>query len=98
MVKNSFSNAIRRLAEYSEWRLSILERDSHKCLRCQSKEELHVDHIVSLRTLIKKFLSECNQFSPIEDKETLIRLVRKWKPFWEIENGRTLCFTCHTDR
>jgi len=40
-------------------------------------------------------LKEYNQFSPIEDRETLIRLAITYKPFWDIDNGLTLCAKCH---
>lgn len=34
-------------------------------------------------------------FSPIEDKETLARLAITYEPFWNINNGETLCEDCH---
>lgn len=55
--------------EYHLWRKSVLERDSHACIWCGSKEKLHADHI-------KPFL--------------LYPELR-----FAIDNGRTLCFTCH---
>jgi 5-methylcytosine-specific restriction endonuclease McrA len=33
--------------EYKEWRLRILKRDGYTCIKCGSKQELHVDHIKS---------------------------------------------------
>ena len=45
--------------------------------------------------LLNEFLKEYDQFSPIEDKETLVRLAMKWKSFWDIDNGECLCEDCH---
>jgi len=33
--------------------------------------------------------------NPIEDKETLVRLAISYEPFWNIDNGKTLCKICH---
>lgn len=33
--------------EYKEWRLKILKRDGHACVKCGSNQELHVDHVKS---------------------------------------------------
>lgn len=44
---------------------------------------------------MNKFLQEYNQFSPMEDIETLARLATNYKSFWEINNGKTLCKDCH---
>jgi len=29
------------------------------------------------------------------DKETLVRLAITYEPFWDIDNGETLCIDCH---
>ena len=36
-----------------------------------------------------------SQFSPIEDKEKLVELAVSYQPFWDIANGKTLCYDCH---
>jgi hypothetical protein len=45
--------------------------------------------------ILEEFLKEYSQFSPIEDKETLARLAITYKPFWDVDNGETLCKKCH---
>jgi len=45
--------------------------------------------------ITKEFLKEYDQFSPIEDKETLVRLAMKWQPFWDVDNGKCLCEDYH---
>ncbi len=45
--------------------------------------------------ILEEFLREYSRFSPIEDKETLVRLAVTYKPFWDLNNGITLCKNCH---
>lgn len=85
----------RQLDEYKKWQMDCLKRDYFKCQICGSKKKLEVHHKKLFRILVAEFLQEYNQFSPIEDKETLIRLAFNYKPFWDIDNGITLCKKCH---
>lgn len=39
---------IRSSSQYKEWRKSVLKRDRRKCVLCDSKKRLEVDHIKSL--------------------------------------------------
>jgi len=41
------------------------------------------------------FLSKYDQFDAIEDKDILIRSSVSYEPFWDIDNGETLCNDCH---
>ena len=52
-------------------------------------------HVRPFAIIFDEFLKEYSLFSPIEDKETLIRLAMIYKPFWDISNGQTLCKDCH---
>lgn len=93
----SLRDGVRHLLEYKIWRNLVFKRDDYTCQHCGDNKghNLNAHHKVPFSTTLHKFLAEYNQFSPIEDKETLIRLAIKYKPFWDINNGITLCEDCH---
>jgi len=87
---------IRGLEEYTNWRKEVFKRDNYICQKCKSKGNLEAHHCIkSFSVIFSEFLKEYDQFSPIEDKETLIRLATKYKSFWDLSNGKTLCKDCH---
>lgn len=88
---------IHELDEYKNWRKQIFIRDNYTCQECFHKGNiLHAHHEKkSFSLLLKEFLQIYSQFSPIDDKETLIRLAINYQPFWDINNGKTLCKECH---
>ena len=93
----SLYESIRKLDIYDQWRFSVYKKDGHICQECGCRDRniLQSHHIKSFSIILKEFLNEYNQFSPIEDKEVLIRLSFTYKPFWEVSNGKTLCIDCH---
>lgn len=89
-------DSIRHLDESKKWKIQIFEKDNYICQECFKREVyLEVHHIKSFSLILKEFLNTYSQFSPIEDKETLIRLAITYVPFWDITNGKTLCKECH---
>jgi len=90
-----FVHRFRQLEEYAVWRMDCLKRDWFKCQECATKENLEVHHIKSFTELVIEFLQEYNQFSPIDDTEILLRLAVNYKPFWDINNGKTYCESHH---
>jgi len=73
--------------EMKNWKKKVLARDSYKCVSCNSKRNLNVDHI-------KKFINILD-----ENIEKIIDLnfeeILKINAFWDINNGRVLCEECH---
>jgi len=88
---------IRNLLEYKKWFNEIFKRDNYTCQECGNRFcRLEAHHVnISFSQILKDFLNFYNKFSPLEDKEILIRLSINWKPFWELGNGKTLCESCH---
>ena len=69
---------------YRKWRKEIRERDGNKCVQCGDVSQLNVDHYpVSLRDLIER----TGISKPQEAKAHEV--------FWDTNNGRTLCVSCH---
>ena len=87
---------LRRMDEYKLYRLNILRRDNYVCQECGAKDrKFHIHHIRAFAIILKDFLQQYSQFSPIEDKETLVRLAITYEPFWDMDNAITLCGICH---
>ena len=83
--------------EYKNWRKQVFRQDNYTCQECGDNKggNLNAHHKKPFAQILSEFLKEYDQFSPIEDKETLLRLTIKYKPFWDITNGKTLCENCH---
>ena len=93
------SSMIRHSQESMEWKIKIFKRNNYICQKCfQRGNSLHIHHIKHFALILQEFLQTYSQFSPIEDKETLVRLAITYKPFWDIDNGITLCEECHLQK
>lgn len=91
----SFCSVLENSYEYKAWRREVFIRDNRTCVECGSCDKINAHHIKALSVLYQEFLHEYSQFSSIDDKEILIRLAQSYKPFWDINNGLTLCEECH---
>lgn len=96
--RTSLVYRIRGLVESDNWRLAVLKRDNYTCQDYGKRggSDLEAHHKKAFVTILNEFLQEYNQFSPLEDKEILVRLSLNYNPFWNINNGETLCQDCHT--
>lgn len=75
---------IRDCFEYRQWRSDVFTRDNHTCQICGVRgETLNADHIRPLFLIIKE-----HYIRSLEDATNCSEL-------WNIDNGRTLCVTCH---
>ena len=54
--KTKIIREFRRSKEYLEWRTKVLLRDSHRCIECESKNNLEVHHKISIHDDIEKAL------------------------------------------
>lgn len=90
-------DAIRRLKLNDEWREKVFERDNYTCQDCGDNTggNLNAHHKKQFSIILSEFLEEYNQFSQFEEVAILTRLAMKYKSFWDIENGKTLCKDCH---
>lgn len=91
-----FNTNLRQLEKYKEWRNFVFRRDKFCCSSCGViGGYLEANHKIPFCIKIEEFLKFYNKFSPIEDRETLIKLAFYYDDLWDTENGETLCKNCH---
>jgi len=80
---------LRNSFEMKIWREEIFERDNFTCQICTKRGgTLNADHIKPFGKILEEMLSE-------KGLENVFDNGINYKPFWEVKNGRTLCFKCH---
>lgn len=88
--------AIRNCEKYEIWRENVFKRDNFTCQICNIRGTgLNADHINSFAENYYCFLDLYKNFCPIKDKNFLFEKAKCYLPFWDINNGRTLCLKCH---
>ena len=92
----SLRELIRHCFKAREWSKQIFKKDNYACQKCGVYGgDLEAHHTREFIFTFREFPQEYDQFSPYEDKETLVRLAIKYKPFWSLNDGQTLCKKCH---
>ena len=99
--RNPLTMMLRNKIRVVEWSKKVFERDNYTCQECGVRnghgKEIYLEahHKKAFSQILSEFLKVYNQFSPIEDKETLFRLALNYTEFWNLDNGITLCEKCH---
>lgn len=98
---SSLQRLIRSSVYNKKWRTEVFERDNWTCQECSARSKkghrviIEAHHKESFSDIFNRFIEKYNQFSVMEDKETLARLSESYTDFWDINNGETLCRDCH---
>lgn len=87
---------IKNSSKYDNWRLFIMDRDNYTCQECgKTNCKLHVHHRVGFSELFDSFMKNN---SDEKNKDKLLENAMKYKPFWNVNNGKTLCIVCHKEK
>ena len=86
----SITKRIQSSIKHKNWRQQVFIRDNFTCQKCGDNKggNLNAHHIKTF----KKLLIEVKKYLPLFD---LYDGAMIYKPFWNIENGTTLCSKCH---
>lgn len=77
--------SVRSSATYAQWRFEVAKRDNFVCVICGQGQPLHIHHVVSFKSLMKKH--------NIKSYDDAINC----KELWDIDNGITFCVKCHNE-
>lgn len=80
------NNQVRSCFKYRQWRSDVFTRDNYTCQTCYNRggRDVNADHY-------PKMFAEIMKEYNIKSLEDAINC----QELWNINNGRTLCITCH---
>ena len=85
-------NKIRNCEKAQQWKRACMERDDFTCVSCPIRGgKLHVHHIEWFTCILEGFLL----LNAGANKDRLFDLALEYEPFWNIDNGETMCERCH---
>lgn len=89
--KTPINFQIRNCTKNKEWKKIILERDNYTCALCNKRGgiDLHVDHYPTTFSVI------LNNLITEQGIENALDKAQSYSDFWDTNNGRTLCISCH---
>lgn len=80
----SLFRKFRRVAKYKQWRTECYQRDDYTCKCCGKRGvELNVDHIKPFALIVMEY--------KIQNTKQL----HECAEIWNLDNGQTLCVSCH---
>lgn len=82
--RSLFTSSLRNLNKYKKWRTEVFKRDNYTCQECgKTKCYLEAHHKITVSKIIEKY------------KIKSIKELLKCSLMWKINNGVTLCKSCH---
>lgn len=88
------NSLIRHSRRGETWRVEVFKRDNYTCVWCGIHSGmgktvvLNADHIIPFSKIIEKLKFE-------QGVENLFKKAMNYELLWDINNGRTLCQSCH---
>lgn len=88
--KCKLSYKLKRSSRYDDWRRDVYIRDNYTCQICgQRGGKLNPHHLKPFSVLIDELTIG------IKDKEGEYERLLECDKLWEVDNGQTLCVSCH---
>ena len=82
---------LRACDKYKAWRKAIFQRDNYVCQTChRKKEKLHPHHVRPMSEIVQEAIG-------LTKRENYYLRCYNYQPLWDVDNGQTLCASCHAD-